>query len=108
MKYRSKIDIIGHILEALVNSRAGGDTGLTKGKIMYNVFLSYAQLEGYLLDLVENGLIEKYKKELQEERKENKDKGKQRSSNYYYRITNKGRRLLQIYRDLNEMIMMHR
>ena len=99
MKYRSKIDIIGHILEALVSGRAGGDTGLTKGKIMYNVFLSYAQLQGYLSDLVENELIEQYQKELKA-----KDKRKQRPFNYYYRITDKGRRFLQIYRDLSEMI----
>ena len=52
MKYRSKIDIIGHIVEA-VNSRGGGYTGLTKSKIMYTVFLSYAHLQGYLSDLVE-------------------------------------------------------
>jgi predicted transcriptional regulator len=103
MKYRSKIDIIGHILEA-VNS-SGGDNGLTKTKIMYSVFLSYAQLQEYLSILLEKSLIEQYQKELQEEGKENKDKGKQRPSNYYYRITYKGRRFLQIYRDLSEMII---
>jgi predicted transcriptional regulator len=102
MKYRSKIDIIGHILEA-VNS-SGGDNGLTKTKIMYSVFLSYAQLQGYLSILVEKGLIEECQKQL-EEGKENKDKGKQLPSNYYYRITNKGRRFLQIYTDLSEMII---
>jgi predicted transcriptional regulator len=72
---------------------------------MYSVFLSYTQLQGYLSDLVEKGLIEQYQKELQEEGKENKDKGKQRPSNYYYyRITNKGRRFLQVYREISEMI----
>jgi predicted transcriptional regulator len=69
---------------------------------MYTVFLSYAQLQENLSVLVENGLIEKYQKELKEEGKENKEN--QRAS-YYYRITDKGRRFLQIYRDLNEMIM---
>jgi predicted transcriptional regulator len=103
MKYRSKIDIIGHILEA-VNS-SGSDNGLTKTKIMYSVFLSYAQLQEYLSILLEKSLIEEYQKELKEEGKEKKDKGKQRPSNYYYRITNKGRRFLQIYRDLSEMII---
>jgi predicted transcriptional regulator len=39
MKYRSKNDIIGHILEAVNSS---GDNGLTKTKIMYTVFLSHA------------------------------------------------------------------
>jgi predicted transcriptional regulator len=71
---------------------------------MYSVFLSYAQLQGYLSDLVEKGLIEQYQTELQEEGKENKDKGKQRPSNYYYRITNKGRCFLQVYREISEMI----
>jgi predicted transcriptional regulator len=37
MKYRSKNDIIGHILEAVNSS---GDNGLTKTKIMYGIFLS--------------------------------------------------------------------
>jgi predicted transcriptional regulator len=77
MKYRSKTDIIGHILEA-VNSRSG-DTGLTKVKIMYDAFLSYPQLEEYLSFLLEKGLIEGYKKELQEKEE---DKEKQRSSYY--------------------------
>ena len=73
---------------------------------MYTVFLSYAQLQGYLSDLVEKGLIEKYQKELQEEGKENKEKEKQQqSSNHYYIITDKGRRFLQIYRDLSKMII---
>ena len=95
MKYRSKTDIIGNILEALVNSR-GCDTGLTKSKIMYSVFLSYAQLQGYLSDLVQKGLLEQYQKELQGEKKY---KGNQQpSNNYYYRITDKGRHFLQIYR----------
>ncbi len=103
MKYRSKTDIIGSILEA-INSR-GRDMGLTKSKIMYSVFLSYSQLQGYLSDVVEKGLIEKYQKELQEAEKKKKEKQKQRSSNYYYRITNKGRYFLQIYRDLSEMMI---
>ena len=69
---------------------------------MYTVFLSYAQLQENLLVLVENGLIEKYQKGLNEEEKENKEN---KRSSYYYRITDKGRRFLQIYRELNQMIM---
>ena len=71
MKYRSKTDIIGHILEA-VNS-SGCYTGLTKSKIMYSVFLSYAQLQEYLSDLVEKGLIEQYQKELQEDERRKRE-----------------------------------
>ena len=69
---------------------------------MYTVFLSYAQLQENLSILVENGLIEKYQKKLKEEGKENKEN---KRSSYYYRITDKGRRFLQIYRELNQMIM---
>jgi predicted transcriptional regulator len=100
MKYRSKTDIIGHILE-VVNNVDYDNNGLNKTKIMYTVFLSYPQLQENLSVLMENGLIEQYQKELKEEGKENKEK--QRS--YYNRITDKGRRFLQIYRDLNEMIL---
>jgi predicted transcriptional regulator len=107
MKYRSKIDIIGHILEAVDGVDDDNNSGLTKTKIMYTVFLSYAQLQVYLSDLVEKGLIEQYQKQLQEEGKENKEKEKQQqqSSNHYYIITDKGRRFLQIYRDLSKMII---
>ena len=87
MKYRSKNDIIGHILEAVNNS---GNNGLTKTKIMYSVFLSYAPLQEYLSILLEKGLIEEYQKELEEKEKE------QRSSYYYYKVTDKGRRFLLI------------
>ena len=51
MKYRSRNDIISEILEA-VN---GG--GLTKTKIMYQTFLSYAQMKEYLTELTESGLL---------------------------------------------------
>src|SRR5215208_465340 len=87
MKYRSKIDIIGHILEAVDGVDDDNNSGLTKTKIMYTVFLSYAQLQGYLSDLGKKGLIEKNKKQLKEEGKENKEKEKQQqSSNHYYII----------------------
>jgi predicted transcriptional regulator len=51
MKYRSRTEIVGNILEA-ANGRA------TKTKIMYKAFLSYAQLKEYLSVLTENNLIE--------------------------------------------------
>ncbi|HEY6164737.1 MAG TPA: winged helix-turn-helix domain-containing protein [Nitrososphaeraceae archaeon] len=52
MKYRSRTDIVGLILEA-----ANGG-GATKTRIMYKAFLSYAQLKEYLTVLLENGLID--------------------------------------------------
>ncbi|MFL6431808.1 MAG: winged helix-turn-helix domain-containing protein, partial [Nitrososphaeraceae archaeon] len=48
MKYRSRTDIVGLILEA-----ANG--GATKTRIMYKAFLSYAQLKEYLTVLLEKG-----------------------------------------------------
>jgi len=50
MKYRSRTDIIAMILQAAVH-------GTTKTRIMYDAFLSYAQLKEYLTFLVEKGLI---------------------------------------------------
>jgi predicted transcriptional regulator len=51
MKYRSRTEIVGNILDA-----ANG--GATKTKIMYKAFLSYAQLKEYLSVLIENSLLE--------------------------------------------------
>ena len=64
---------------------------MTKTKIMYSVFLSYAPLQEYLSILLEKGLIEEYQKELEE-----KEKEKQQRSSYYYKVTDKGRRFLLI------------
>jgi predicted transcriptional regulator len=52
MKYRSRTDITFQILDAA--SRGG----TTKTKIMYNAYLSYAQLKEYLGVLIDNGLLE--------------------------------------------------
>ena len=51
MKYRSRTEIVGNILDA-----ANGTA--TKTKIMYKAFLSYGQLKEYLCVLIENNLIE--------------------------------------------------
>ena len=51
MKYRSRTEIVGNILDA-----ANG--GATKTKIMYKAFLSYNQLKEYFSILIENNLIE--------------------------------------------------
>jgi predicted transcriptional regulator len=79
MKYRSRTDIVGLILEA-----ANG--GATKTKIMYKAFLSYAQLKEYLTVLLQNGLLE-YEDETQ-----------------LFRTTEKGLRLLQMYNQFDEMM----
>ena len=51
MKYRSRTEIVGNLLDA-----ANGEA--TKTKIMYKAFLSYEQLKEYLSVLIENNLIE--------------------------------------------------
>jgi len=77
MKYRSRSDIIGLILEA-----ANG--GATKTKIMYKSYLSFAQLRDYLAMLTEQGLVE-YEEIGQR-----------------FRTTTKGLRVLQIQNQINE------
>src|ERR687884_432528 len=79
MKYRSRTDIVGLILEA-----ANG--GATKTKIMYKAFLSYAQLKEYLTVLLQNDLLE------YEEGKQN------------FRTTEKGLSLLQMHNQFDEMM----
>ena len=80
MKYRSRTDIVGLILEA-----ANGG-GATKTKIMYKAFLSYAQLKEYLTVLLEKRLLE-----YEEETK-------------FFRTTEKGLHLLQMYNQFDEMM----
>src|ERR687888_330761 len=80
MKYRSRTDIVGLILEA-----ANGG-GATKTKIMYKAFLSYGQLKEYLTVLLEKDLI-KY------------EEGRE-----LYRTTEKGMRFLQMYTKVQQMM----
>ena len=80
MKYRSRTDIVGLILEA-----ANGG-GATKTKIMYKAFLSYAQLKEYLTILMESNLLEY-------------EEGRQ-----FYRTTEKGIRFLHMYVQVHEMM----
>ena len=77
MKYRSRSDIIGLILES-----ANG--GATKTKIMYKSYLSFAQLREYLSMLSEKGLVEY-------------EEGSQK-----FRTTEKGLRVLQIQNQIND------
>ena len=80
MKYRSRTEIVGLILEA-----ANGG-GATKTKIMYKAFLSFAQLREYLTMLQDNELIEY-------------EDGKQA-----YRTTEKGMKLLEVYGKMSELV----
>ena len=80
MKHRSRSEIIGAILEA-----ANGG-GATKSTIMYKSMLSYEYMKEYLLNLVQDDLME-YEQGMMT-----------------YRTTPKGMRLLQLYNNVNEMV----
>ena len=80
MKYRSRTEIVGLILEA-----ANGG-GANKTKIMYKAFLSFAQLREYLTMLQDNELIEY--------------EGGRRA----YRTTEKGMKLLEVYEKMSELV----
>lgn len=79
MKYRSRTDIVYQILEA-------AQGGTTKTKIMYQAYLSYAQLKEYLTVLIDAGLLE-YKSERQT-----------------YNTSPKGVQFLQTYNRIGEII----
>ena len=79
MKYRSRTEIVGNILDA-ANGRA------TKTKIMYKAFLSYAQLKEYLSVLIENNLLE------------------YREGTRRFKTTEKGLNFLKMHNDISELL----
>ena len=76
MKNRSRMDIVGLILEVAIE-------GATKGKIMNKAYLTVLQLQDYLFLLLENGLL---------------CYGK---GTGIYKTTEKGLRMLTVYNDIN-------
>jgi predicted transcriptional regulator len=80
MRYRSRIDIIGQILEAANGGNA------TKMRIMYKALLGYNQLKENLMLLTEHNLL-RYDEDTQT-----------------FRTTEKGLQFLQIYKQIGEMI----
>jgi predicted transcriptional regulator len=52
MKYRSRTDIIGQILDTAI-----GGGGATKTKILYEACLSHNQLKEYLTVLIQSDLL---------------------------------------------------
>jgi predicted transcriptional regulator len=80
MKYRSRTEIVGNILEA-----ANG--GATKTKIMYKAFLSYGQLKEYLSVLIENNLIE------------------YRDGTHKFKTTEKGLNYLKMHNEIGELLL---
>jgi len=84
MKYvGTRLDIVSQILE-VVNS--GSSDGATKNKLMYEVSLSPAQLNEYVMILTERDLIH-YGRET-----------------HTLRLTEKGRRFLKTYKQMDDMI----
>ena len=80
MTSRSRIDIIGQILE----TANGGVT--TKIKMMYKANLSYAQLKGYLMSLSDKNLLS------------------YDLDTHTFKTTEKGLRFLKIYSKLDNMM----
>ena len=85
-KYRTRMDIAAEILEV-----AQTKGGVYKTKIMYQAFLSFLQLKEYLALLMENQLLEHI----------SEDKN-------LYRTTEKGKRFLINYREMNRMLFPER
>jgi len=79
MKYRSRTEIVAMILEA-----ANG--GVTKTRIMYKAFLSYAQLREYLSVLIENNLLEYLE------------------GSQTYKTTEKGLNFLKMHNEIGELL----
>lgn len=81
MKHRTETEIIALVLEAINNNNSRA----TQTRIMYEAFLSYTQLKGYLSTLLVKDLIE-YQKE-----------------DRFYTITEKGMHFLHVYSQLNQL-----
>ena len=80
MKYRSRTEIVGNILEA-----ANG--GTTKTKIMYKAFISYNQLKEYLSILIENNLLEYI------------------DGTHKFKTTEKGLNYLKMHNEIGELLL---
>lgn len=78
MRYNNRYEIIASILES-------AKTGITKTKIMYNAFLSYAQMIGYLKYLQKHALLI-FEEETQ-----------------HYRTTKKGLEFLKLSHELSQV-----
>ena len=83
MKYRSRTEIVRHILE----SANGGGGGITKAQILYKASLSHAQLKEYLAILTENDFL-------------GYDFGTET-----FKTTEKGHRFLEIYNGIEDVVV---
>jgi predicted transcriptional regulator len=79
--YRTRTEIAAQILQA-----ANGHDEITKTKIMYKAFLTYAQLQEYLATLIQNGLLEYL------------------DGTKSYKTTEKGLKFLNMYEQMEELM----
>ena len=86
-KYRSRIKIMGEILNIVANN-TGNNNYINGTRIMYKAMLSCSQLKDYLSVLVESRLLEN---------NNSKDKSN-------YGITQNGMNFLRIYNDTDRFI----
>jgi predicted transcriptional regulator len=85
--------IIAHMLNTINNN--SGSEGANKTTLMYKSFLSYAQLKEYLSFLLEKGLINEFPQQT---------KTVQGNKKFFYKITEKGLRLLQISEEIEGIV----
>lgn len=84
MKYiGTRLDIVSQILEV---ANSGSGDGATKNKLMYEVSLSHAQLNEYVMILTERDLLHYYRQ------------------THTLRTTEKGLRFLKTYNQMYDMI----
>jgi predicted transcriptional regulator len=80
MKYRSRNDIIAQMLHCV------SDRDATVTRIMYQSFLSYAQIKQYLHILTEREFVE------------------YNSARRLYKITKRGSQFLELYKNIDELL----
>lgn len=78
MKYRSRADISSEILKI-------AERGVSKTRIMYGAYLSFAQLKEYLQLLIDNGMLAFDQK------------------NMLYKTTDVGRNFIKTYERVDQM-----
>ena len=90
--YRGRQQIIAKMLNIINASDA---KGATRTSIMYKAFLSHAQLKEYLSFLLENGLIDEVSQQI---------KSRSGHEKFVYKITERGIRLMQISKEIENII----
>ena len=90
--YRGRQQIIAEMLNIINASDA---KGTTRTSIMYKAFLSHAQLKEYLSFILENSLIDEVSQQI---------KGHAGHEKFVYKITERGIRLMQISKEIENVV----